>query len=130
MEPRPPIAKRPVVIKPFEAVPPGLFRPRVEKPASILPFVTTLGCVVVAIAGWAIYAAAIVVDPRILWLVGLLLFWIAGSVGVARSAKRKGRDAVAFFVLSLLFSWFLMALIVSRMRTRRLVTARRSHRAP
>src|SRR3989442_3194495 len=105
METRPPLAKRPVIIKPFEAVPPGIVRPPEKKPASILPLVTLLGCLSMLIVGWGIYSAAIVVNPRILLLACLVLFWMAGSASVAQSAKTKGRSAIAFFFLSILFSW-------------------------
>jgi hypothetical protein len=115
METRPPFSKPPVIIKPFEAVPPGIVRPPETKPTSILPLVTILGCVSMLIVAWAIYSAAVVVDPRIFLLVCLLVFWMAGSAGIALSAKTRGRSAVAFFFLSIFFSWFLMALIVACM---------------
>jgi len=122
MEPPRPIPKLPVIIKPFEAVPPGIVRPPVAKPTSIMPLIAILGCASIAIVSWAIYSATIVVDPRILLLVCVSVLWIAGSAGVARSARKKGRSTVAFFILSIFFSWFLMALIVACMRreTRRL----------
>ena len=116
METRSPFAKRRVSIKPFDAVPPGILRPPRPKPASILPLITLLGCVSMLIVGWGLYSANIVVDPSILLLACLVLLWMAGSAGVARSAKQKGRSALAFFFLSMVFSWFLMALIVAGMR--------------
>jgi hypothetical protein len=119
METRPPFAKPPVIIKPFEAVPPGILRPPENKPTSILPLVMILGCASMLIVGWGIYSAAIVVDTSMLLLAGLALFWMTGSAGVARSAKKKGRSAIAFFVLSMVFSWCLMALIVACMRRAR-----------
>jgi len=116
MEPPRPIPKLPVIIKRFEAVPPGIVRPPVAKPTSIMPLIAILGCASIVIVSWAIYSAAIVVDPRILLLVCVSVFWIAGSASVARSARKKGRSTVAFFILSIFFSWFLMALIIACMR--------------
>ena len=116
METRSPFAKRRVIIKPFEAVPPGILRPPRPKPASMLPLITLLGCVSMLIVGWGLYSANIVVDPSILLLACLGLLWMAGSAGVALSAKQKGRSAIAFFFLSIVFSWFLMAWIVAGMR--------------
>jgi len=116
METRSPFAKRRVIIKPFEAVPPGILRPPRPKPASILPVITLLGCVSMLIVGWGLYSANIVVDPSILLLACLGLLWMAGSAGVALSAKQKGRSAIAFFFLSMVFSWFLVAVIVAGMR--------------
>ena len=116
METRSPFAKRRVIIKPFEAVPPGILRPPRPKPASMLPLITLLGCVSMLIVGWGLYSANIVVDPSILLLACLGLLWMAGSAGVALSAKQKGRSAIAFFFLSMVFSWFLMAWIVAGMR--------------
>jgi len=116
MENRSPFAKGRVIIKPFEAVPPGLLRPPLPKPASILPLITLLGCVSMLIVGWGLYSANIVVDPSILLFACLVLLWMAGSAGVALSAKQKGRSAVAFFFLSIVFSWFLMALVVAGLR--------------
>jgi len=116
METRSPFAKRRVIIKPFEAVPPGILRPPRPKPASMLPLITLLGCVSMLIVGWGLYSANIVVDPSILLLACLGLLWMAGSAGVALSAKQKGRSAIAFFFLSMVFSWFLVALIVAGMR--------------
>jgi len=119
MEKRSPFAKRRVVIKPFEAVPPGIVRPPLPKPASILPLITLLGCVSILIVGWGLYSANIVVDPRILSFACLALLWIAGSAAVAQSAKQKGRSAIAFFFLSIVFSWLLMALVVAGLRRAR-----------
>ena len=116
METRSPFAKRRVIIKPFEAVPPGILRPPRPKPASMLPLITLLGCVSMLIVGWGLYSANIVVDPSILLLACLVLLWMAGSAGVALSAKQKGRSALAFFFLSMVFSWFLVALVVAGMR--------------
>src|SRR5438034_1588935 len=44
---------------------------------------------------WGLYSANIVVDPSILMLACLVLLWMAGSAGVALSAKQKGRSAIA-----------------------------------
>jgi len=82
----------------------------------MLPLITLLGCVSMLIVGWGLYSANIVVDPSILLLACLGLLWMAGSAGVALSAKQKGRSAIAFFFLSIVFSWFLMAWIVAGMR--------------